>query len=142
MLFLPTLITAYTLISGMLYNPDAEGLPEDRLFAKKLCHQINTNFDNKEKNLLIQKLFSKADVTTQLNGNFCCDYGYNIEVGKNFYMNFNGVILDCSKVTIGDYVMIGPNVTICTAGHPIDANTRYTYYGGPHCQDSKPTNLS
>ena len=42
-------------------------------------------------------------------------------------MNTNGVILDCGKVIIGDYVMIGPNVTLCTAGHPLDAVTRYTY---------------
>lgn len=111
----------------MLYNPNTEGLPEDRLLAAKLCHEINTCFDMQQKNNLIQKLFGKSDDTTQLNGNFYCDYGYNIEVGKNFYMNFNGVILDCGKVTIGDYVMIGPNVTICTAGHPIDAETRYTY---------------
>ncbi|MGR5437819.1 sugar O-acetyltransferase [Vibrio owensii] len=114
-------------ISGELYNPDLEGLPEDRLKAAKLCHQISSCFDSTEKNGLIQSLFGRSDQTTQLNGNFFCDYGYNIEVGKNFYMNTNGVILDCGKVIIGDYVMIGPNVTLCTAGHPIDAATRYTY---------------
>ncbi|MFN1584647.1 maltose acetyltransferase domain-containing protein, partial [Vibrio rotiferianus] len=114
-------------ISGELYNPDSEGLPEDRLKAAKLCHQISSCFDSVEKNGLIQSLFGRSDQTTQLNGNFFCDYGYNIEVGKNFYMNTNCVILDCGKVIIGDYVMIGPNVTLCTAGHPIDAATRYTY---------------
>jgi acetyltransferase-like isoleucine patch superfamily enzyme len=114
-------------ISGELYNPDSEGLPEDRLKAAKLCHQISSCFDSAEKNGLIQSLFGRSDQTTQLNGNFFCDYGYNIEVGKNFYMNTNCVILDCGKVIIGDYVMIGPNVTLCTAGHPIDAATRYTY---------------
>ncbi|EGQ8488587.1 sugar O-acetyltransferase [Vibrio alginolyticus] len=122
-------------ISGELYNPDSEGLPEDRLKAAKLCHQISSCFDSVEKNDLIQSLFGRSDQTTQLNGNFFCDYGYNIEVGKNFYMNTNGVILDCGKVIIGDYVMIGPNVTLCTAGHPIDAATRYTYeeFAKPIC---------
>ncbi len=114
-------------ISGELYNPDSEGLPEDRLKAAKLCHQISSCFEAEEKNALIQSLFGRSDETTLLNGQFFCDYGYNIEVGKNFYMNTNGVILDCGKVTIGDYVMIGPNVTLCTAGHPLDAETRYTY---------------
>lgn len=114
-------------ISGELYNPDSEGLPEDRLKAAKLCHQISTCFEVDEKNLLIQRLFGCSDETIQLNGHFFCDYGYNIKVGKNFYMNTNGVILDCGKVIIGDYVMIGPNVTLCTAGHPLDAATRYTY---------------
>ncbi|MBW3695511.1 sugar O-acetyltransferase [Vibrio sp. T187] len=114
-------------VSGMLYNPDTEGLPEDRIKAAKLCHQISTSFEPDEKSTLIQSLFGRSDETTQLNGNFFCDYGYNIEVGKNFYINTNGVILDCGKVIIGDYVMVGPNVTICTAGHPLDAATRYTY---------------
>lgn len=114
-------------ISGELYNPDSEGLPQDRIKAAKLCHEISTCFEPSEKNTLIQRLFGRSDDSTQLNGNFFCDYGYNIDVGKNFYMNTNGVILDCGKVTIGDYVMIGPNVTLCTAGHPLDAATRYTY---------------
>ncbi|MGF1702078.1 sugar O-acetyltransferase [Photobacterium makurazakiensis] len=116
-----------SLISGMLYHPGKDGLPDDRGVARKLCHQISNSFDAEEKQKLIQQLFGKADESTSLNGNFACDYGYNIEVGKDFYMNANGVILDCGKVIIGDYVMIGPNVTLCTAGHPIDAKTRYTY---------------
>lgn len=114
-------------ITGMLYDPDTEGLPDDRMKAAELCHQISTCFNRDEKNALIQRLFGRADETSSINGRFFCDYGYNIEVGKNFYMNTNGVILDCGKVTIGDYVMIGPNVTLCTAGHPLDAETRYTY---------------
>ncbi|PSW21984.1 sugar O-acetyltransferase [Photobacterium sanctipauli] len=116
-----------SLISGMLYHPDNDGLPDDRAVARKLSHEISNCFDKQEKTELIKRLFGKADDTTALNGNFFCDYGYNITVGKNFYMNANGVILDCGKVTIGDYVMIGPNVTLCTAGHPLDAKTRYTY---------------
>lgn len=114
-------------IPDTLYNPDAEGLPEDRRAAQRLCLQISATVEPVEKNALIQQLFGKSDETTLINGHFSCDYGYNISVGKNFYMNFNGVILDCGKVTIGDYVMIGPNVTLCTAGHPLDIATRYTY---------------
>ncbi len=51
---------------------------------------------------------------------FFCDYGYNISVGKNFYANFNLVILDGAKVTFGDNVFIAPNCGFHTAGHPID----------------------
>ncbi|KHT65155.1 hypothetical protein RJ45_02740 [Photobacterium gaetbulicola] len=116
-----------SLIAGMLYNPGADDLPQDRQKARSLCRKISNCDDNKERNALVQQLFAKSDDSTTLNGNFMCDYGYNIEVGKSFYMNANGVILDCGKVIIGDEVMIGPNVTLCTAGHPIDAATRYTY---------------
>jgi maltose O-acetyltransferase len=55
---------------------------------------------------------------------FHCDYGCNIEIGENFYANYNLVILDCAKVTIGDNVLIGPNVGIYTAGHPLHFELR------------------
>ena len=55
---------------------------------------------------------------------FACDYGYNIEVGENFYANVNLVILDGAKVCIGDNAFIAPNVGIYTAGHPLDAEQR------------------
>jgi len=50
---------------------------------------------------------------------FNCDYGLHIRVGKNFLANYNVTILDIAPVTIGDYVMIGPNTMISTVGHPI-----------------------
>lgn len=53
-----------------------------------------------------------------------CDYGYNIEIGENFYSNHNLIILDGNKVTFGDNVFIAPNCCFYTAGHPIDYNTR------------------
>ena len=59
-----------------------------------------------------------------IESNFQCDYGYNISVGENFYMNHNCVILDGGKVEFGDNVFIGPNCGFYTAGHPIDAKLR------------------
>ncbi len=59
---------------------------------------------------------------------FNCDYGFNIELGRNFYANFDCLILDICPVTIGDNVMFGPRVSIYTAGHPLDAETRRGQY--------------
>ena len=53
-----------------------------------------------------------------------CDYGYNIFVGENFYMNHNCIILDGAKVELGDNVFIAPNCGFYTAGHPLDYKTR------------------
>lgn len=53
-----------------------------------------------------------------------CDYGFNIEIGDNFYANVNLVILDGAKVTIGDNVFIAPNTGIYTAGHPLEKDLR------------------
>lgn len=59
---------------------------------------------------------------------FHCDYGFNIEVGDNFFANYNLTVLDVAKVTIGDNVFIAPNVSIYTAGHPIHYEARNTMY--------------
>lgn len=55
-------------------------------------------------------------------------HGKNIEVGDNFFANYNLVILDVAKVTIGDNVFIAPNVAIYTAGHPVHYEARNTMY--------------
>ena len=55
---------------------------------------------------------------------FWCDYGYNIELGENFYANHNLVILDGAVVKFGDNVFIGPNCGFYTAAHPVNAKQR------------------
>lgn len=55
---------------------------------------------------------------------FRCDYGCNIHVGQNFFANFNLTVLDEAPVRIGDNAFIGPNVSIFTACHPLDAELR------------------
>ena len=59
-----------------------------------------------------------------MNQPFRCDYGSNIYIGEGFFANFNLTILDEAEVRIGDNVFIGPNVSIYTACHPLDAETR------------------
>lgn len=55
---------------------------------------------------------------------FYCDYGYNISLGSNVFMNFNCVILDVCPVSIGDDCQIGPAVQIYAADHPLDPKVR------------------
>lgn len=59
---------------------------------------------------------------------FHCDYGWNIEVGENFFANYNLTILDVGKVVIGKNAQIAPNVSIYTAGHPVHPDSRNTGY--------------
>ncbi len=63
-----------------------------------------------------------------INPPFYCDYGTHIEVGKNFFANYNCTILDVAKVIIGDNCQMAPNVAIYTAGHPVHPDTRNTLY--------------
>lgn len=55
---------------------------------------------------------------------FFCDYGYNISVGNNVFINFNCTILDVTPVVIGDHVLIGPSVSLYAATHPTNWTLR------------------
>lgn len=72
---------------------------------------------------VVKELFGKSDGAC-VNPPFYCDYGSHIEVGKNFFANYNCTILDVAKVTIGDNCFMAPNVAIYTAGHPIYPDVR------------------
>lgn len=114
------------MISGQLYNSTDEKLSQQRIKAKKLCRKYNNlEPDNyEERKSILKKLLGKTKENFWIEPNFWCDYGYNIEIGENFYSNHNLVILDPAKVTFGDNVFIAPNCGFYTAGHPIDAELR------------------
>ncbi len=103
-------------------------LVEERKKVKDLCYQYNSlsPYEEEKKTNLIKQMFGKTGENIIVEPSFYCDYGYNIEVGENFYMNHNCVILDCNKVVFGDNVLVGPNCSFYTPLHPMDAETRNT----------------
>lgn len=111
----------------MLYdaNYDKE-LINDRNKAKDLCFEYNgiRPSDVEKQQKLLKRLLGKTKNNFCIVAPFWCDYGYNIEIGENFFANHNLVILDGAKVTFGDNVFIAPNCGFHTAGHPIDAERR------------------
>lgn len=114
------------MLSGRLYKSfDAELLAE-RQRAKEIVFRYNSLQPSmiEERNELLRSLFGSVKGNFFIEPPFRCDYGCNIEIGENFYANYNLVILDCAKVTIGDNVLIGPNVGIYTAGHPLHFELR------------------
>ena len=111
----------------MLYDANYDrALLEERDKAKDLCHQYNQlrPSDRLGQQEVLKKLLGKTGENFILTAPFWCDYGYNIELGENFYANHNLVILDGAKVTFGDNVFIGPDCGFHTAGHPIDFERR------------------
>lgn len=115
------------MLKGKLYSPDKdETLYLERLKCKKLCQKYNAlDIENiGERKKLIKKILGKTKKNFWIEPDFWCDYGYNIEIGKNFYSNHNLVILDPAKVIFGDNVFIGPNCGFYTAEHPIDFKSR------------------
>lgn len=115
------------MLAGMLYDADHdEELVQDRIRAKDLCYDFNQLRPSQleEQKKIMKKLLGKTEGAFQIIQPFWCDYGYNIEIGKNFFANHNLVILDCAKIKFGDNVMIAPNCGFYTAGHPLDAERR------------------
>lgn len=113
--------------AGMLYdaNYDAELLAE-RASCQERCYELNHLNPQQTEELknIIKHLFGKTEQSFTIVPPFYCDYGYNIEIGKNFFINMNCVILDEAKVTFGDNVFIAPNCGFYTTGHPLDAEQR------------------
>ena len=106
-------------------NYDAD-LLEERLRAKELCHAYNqlSPSDTEGQRALMGRLLGRTEGEFCILAPFWCDYGYHIEIGRNFFANHNTVILDGGKVVFGDNVFIGPNCGFYTAGHPVDRERR------------------
>ena len=96
------------MLKGELYIVD-ELLEKEMLIAKDLCYEYNnlkpSNLEKRKE--VIKKLLGKTGKEFFIIQPFWCDYGYNIEIGENFYANHNLLILDPNKVKIGNDVFIG-----------------------------------
>lgn len=114
------------MLSGHPYDSFDAELSQERLSARCLTRQYNatTELEPDLRESLLQKLFGKCGKSPLIEPPFRCDYGYNIEIGDNFYANFDCVILDCGKVRFGDKVLLGPGVHIYAVNHPLDAVER------------------
>ena len=112
---------------GILYdaNNDAE-LVAERLAAADMTYELNRLRPSQvaEREAVIRRLLGRTGKNVSIVSPFFCDYGYNIEIGENFFMNMNCVILDGAKVTFGDNVFVAPGCGFYTAGHPLDAERR------------------
>ena len=110
------------------YISDAEVM-EQQMNARRLTQKLNTidrsDFDGIA--AIVKELFGKSEGAF-VNPPFYCDYGFHIEVGKNFFANYNCTILDVAKVKIGDNCQMAPNVAIYTAGHPVHPAARNSAY--------------
>ncbi|MGI9243214.1 MAG: sugar O-acetyltransferase [Verrucomicrobiales bacterium] len=113
------------MLAGELYDPlDAE-LCRERVRCRDLCQSLNATREDQteERQHLLAELFG-IETDAWIQPPFFCDYGTNIVLGDKVFFNFNCVVLDVARVTIGDNVLFGPAVQIYTATHPISAAER------------------
>ena len=118
------------MLAGLPYKAWLDGLAEERLENKKRIYKYNNlpPEAEKEQDALIKEILGKTGENVHIEAPFHCDYGYNIEVGENFFANYNLTVLDVGKVRIGKNAQIAPNVSIYTAGHPIHPDSRNSGY--------------
>jgi len=114
------------MLAGELYNASDSELVTGRKNASRLTRSYNATSEQEkeQRTQILSELFGAMGQNINIEPPFYCDYGSNIYVGDDFYMNFGGVILDCTSVHIGEKVLCGPSVHIYTASHPTDPEVR------------------
>jgi len=113
------------MVAGELYDAGDPELLNMRVKARVWMEAYNkTSFEKEIRREMLGELFGKIGKQIDIQTPFYCDYGCHIEVGENFFANFNCVFLDCNYVKIGDNVFLGPNVQVYTAHHPVIASER------------------
>ncbi|MDU4961979.1 MAG: sugar O-acetyltransferase [Sporomusaceae bacterium] len=112
---------------GYLYDANNDAaLIAERTACQDLCFAYN----QLRPSMLTERIGLMKQILGRIKGKFVieqpfwCDYGYNIEIGDNFYANHNCTILDGARVSFGDQVFIAPNCGFYTAGHPLDHEQR------------------
>lgn len=114
------------MLDGEVYDSRDPELLERYYIARELLlefNQINSrNLDRKSE--ILHELLGETGKGVWIEAPFFCDYGENIRLGKNTFLNFNCLLLDDNLITIGKNGLIGPNVQIYTAYHPLSAEER------------------
>ncbi|WP_027107824.1 sugar O-acetyltransferase [Lacticigenium naphthae] len=123
------------MLAGEMYDPSNLILSTERNRVREKVKQFNdSNESEKDKRqALLKEMLGSTGETFYMEPTIRFDYGYNIHIGENFYSNYNLVILDVCEVRFGDNCMLGPNVAIYTATHPLDPTVRNSgrEYGKP-----------
>ena len=118
------------MLAQLPYKAWLDGLSEERMENKKRIYRFNhmPPEEGEAQAALLKEIIGSHGENLWIEAPFHCDYGYNIEVGENFFANYNLTILDVARVRIGKNAQIAPNVSIYTAGHPIHPDSRNSGY--------------
>jgi maltose O-acetyltransferase len=114
------------MLAGELYRSADKELVAERRHAQQVLVRYNAISDG-DPNLsisLLREFMGAVGEGTVVMPSFTCDYGYNIRLGRNVFINYQCVFLDCARIEIGDDVQVGPAVQLYTARHPLDAAVR------------------
>ena len=114
------------MLAGEPYHAGSPELRADRRAAQAWLVRYNASLGlaASERHALLRERLAAVGAGAAIRPPFHCDYGYNIHLGDDVFLNFNCVILDVAKVEIGAGTQIGPAVQIYAADHPRDPTSR------------------
>ncbi|MBD0787252.1 sugar O-acetyltransferase [Vibrio sp. Y2-5] len=112
--------------SQKVYFCDDEELAKAQMQCLEVLYDYNQTRPSEveKRKAILEKLFAEVGEGCYIEPPLRTNWGAHTHLGKNVYANFNLTLVDDTYIYIGDYVMIGPNVTIATAGHPVDPEMR------------------
>lgn len=117
--------------TGELYYPNEESIFDEQLKKLDLLYEFNSTrpTEQKRRQTLMKEMFAEVGENCYLEPPFHANWGgAHMHLGDSVYDNFNFTAVDDSHIYIGSYTMIGPNVTVATAGHPILPELREKAY--------------
>lgn len=114
------------MLAGDLYHAADTELLTERRHAQQILVRYNAAPDDGQmlRTDLLRDFLGAVGEGTVVLPTFTCDYGYNISLGRNVFINYHCIFLDCAPIAIGDDVQIGPAVQLYRAQHPLDAKVR------------------
>jgi maltose O-acetyltransferase len=112
------------MLIGELYRASDPELVHERRRCRSVLQAFNAQQDEDQRLALLNQLLGRIGGGAFIQPPFACDYGYNLSIGDNVFVNFNTVILDCASVTIGDGTQMGPAVQFLAADHPREPQAR------------------
>jgi maltose O-acetyltransferase len=108
------------MIAGELYLAADPELVEDRARCERIMREYNAAGEER----VLRELLGALGSSSYIRPPFFCDYGYNVTLGDDVFINFNCVMLDVVPITLGDRVQVASAVQFLAADHPLDAVER------------------
>jgi len=114
------------MLRGELYLASDSELVAARVRARRLWAEFNLSdpADHSLRGRVLSELLGGIGSRSSIEPPFYCDYGSNIVLGDDVFVNFGAVFLDPGRITLGDQVQLGPMVQLLTADHPREAALR------------------
>ncbi len=117
--------------SGEIYYPNDDSIMKEQTLCLEKLYDYNATrpLEGEKREKLLKEMFAEIGegcyIEPPLHSNWG---GHHVHFGKNVYANFNLTLVDDTHIYVGDYTMMGPNVTLATAGHPIAPELREKGY--------------